>query len=179
MDLRAQTAHAPDGSELCSAEWGDPDGVPVFSMHGTPGRRLLDARRIQLGFEPLVTELGVRLVTYDGPGCGRSDRQRGRTVAATANDVAAIADQLELERFAVGGGSSGSAQALAVAALLPERVVRLACVAPMAPYDELGSAEWSRDQLKGVRDSVEACLQGEDRAAEVTGEANSEMLKAG
>ena len=26
----------PDGRTLAVAEWGDPDGLPVIAMHGTP-----------------------------------------------------------------------------------------------------------------------------------------------
>lgn len=106
-----------------------------------------------------------------------SERKAGRTVADTAGDVAVIADALELERFAVVGGSSGSAHALAVAAALPRRVVRVACVAPMAPYDQLGAEDWSKDQLDGVREYVAACLQGEGKAAEAISADDAEMRK--
>jgi hypothetical protein len=30
----------PDGRTLAVAEWGDPDGLPVIAMHGTPGGRI-------------------------------------------------------------------------------------------------------------------------------------------
>jgi pimeloyl-ACP methyl ester carboxylesterase len=30
----------PDGKRLCWAEYGDPDGRPVFLFHGNPGSRL-------------------------------------------------------------------------------------------------------------------------------------------
>ena len=30
---------ARDGRTLTFAEWGDPSGFPVFSLHGTPGSR--------------------------------------------------------------------------------------------------------------------------------------------
>jgi pimeloyl-ACP methyl ester carboxylesterase len=132
MDTHAQIVATPDGGQVCfGGEWGVADGVPVFSMHGTPGCRLLGAKRIELGFETLLAELGIRLITYDRPGYGRSDRQPGRSVAPTTDHVSAIADKLRIDRFAVVGDSSGSAHALAVAALLAGRVVRVACTAPM------------------------------------------------
>src|SRR5436309_228268 len=34
-----QTVAAAAGRTLAIAEWGDPDGFPVFSLHGTPGSR--------------------------------------------------------------------------------------------------------------------------------------------
>lgn len=175
MDAHTQIVPTQDGSQLCFAEWAAPAGIPVMSMHGTPGCRLLDARRLEQRFEELLAALGIRLISYDRPGYGGSDRRRGRTVADTAGDVAAIADALRLEHFAVVGGSSGSAHALAAAALLPARVRRVACVAPMAPYDQLGSEEWSKGQLDGVRQYVAACLQGEERAAEQIAGEDAEM----
>jgi hypothetical protein len=35
-----------------------------LSLHLTPGCRLLDARQIEFGFKDLMSELGVRLITY-------------------------------------------------------------------------------------------------------------------
>jgi pimeloyl-ACP methyl ester carboxylesterase len=78
------------------------------------------------------------VVTYDRPGYGRSSRHHGRTVADCAADVAAIADALGVERFAVRGGSGGGPHALAVAALLGDRVTRVACDVPIAPFDADG-----------------------------------------
>ena len=37
LEHRVQT---PDGRTLAVAEWGDPRGVPLISMHGTPGGRI-------------------------------------------------------------------------------------------------------------------------------------------
>lgn len=166
-----QTVGAADGRILCFAEWGDFTGVPVLSMHGTPGCRLLGSRKVECGLEDLLRSLGIRLVTYDRPGYGRSGRQHGRVVADTAADVAMIADALGIDEFSVQGGSSGAAHALAIAALLGSRVRRVVCEAPMAPYEALGAEEWSRDQAAGVRSYVAACLEGEERlTAEVAAE---------
>jgi pimeloyl-ACP methyl ester carboxylesterase len=56
-------------------------------------------------------------------------------VVDCVSDVATIADALDIQRFAVCGGSGGGPHALAVAARLPERVSRVACVVGGAPYD--------------------------------------------
>jgi len=80
--------------------------------------------------------LGVRLITYDRPGYGRSRPRPGRSVADAADDVGMIADRLELDRFAVIGRSGGGPHALACAALLPEdRVVGAASLGGLAPFD--------------------------------------------
>lgn len=117
------------GRALTFAEWGEPSGFPIFSLHGTPGSRLerhYDERK--------YVEAGARVITYDRPGYGCSDRNPGRAVVDCVADVAAIADMLSVERFAVTGASGGGPHALAVAARLPERVSRAACVVSIAPF---------------------------------------------
>jgi pimeloyl-ACP methyl ester carboxylesterase len=123
-------AEAPDGRTLTFAEWGDPDGFPVFSLHGTPNSRF--ARHYDEG---KYAEAGARVITYDRPGYGGSEQNAGRRVVDCVGDVAAIADALGIERFAVTGASGGGPHALAVAARLPERVSRAASVVGIAPYD--------------------------------------------
>jgi hypothetical protein len=93
IEHRIQTL---DGRTLAVAEWGDPKGVPVFELHGTPGGRIdwpldltLDSRH------------GIRRLTLDRPGYGESTRLASRTVADIVPDVVAIADALGIERFAI------------------------------------------------------------------------------
>ena len=122
-----------DGRGLAFAEWGDPDGFPVLCLHGTPGSRL--SRHHDDG---VYAATGARVVTYDRPGYGGSDRHRGRDVVDCVEDVAALAEALGIERFAVIGYSGGGPHALAVAARLPGRVTRAACDVGVAPYDAEG-----------------------------------------
>jgi len=122
-----------DGRELAVETAGDPQGRPVFLMHGTPGSRI--------GPRPRTTalyRLGVRLITYDRPGYGRSGRLPGRRVADAARDVEAIADHLGIKRFAVVGRSGGGPHALACAYALPERVTRCASLVSLAPFGAEG-----------------------------------------
>ena len=77
---------------------GDDDRLPIFWHHGTPN--------IGEPPEPLFGEaarLGLRWVSYDRPGYGGSTVNGGRNVASAASDVAAIADALRIDRFAVMG----------------------------------------------------------------------------
>jgi len=118
---------------VCYATWGDPAGFPVFQLHGTPGcrfNRFPDNERL--------AGTGARLITYDRPGYGRSDRHRGRRVVDCVGDVTAIADELGIERFAVTGGSGGGPHCLAVAARMPDRVVQARCIVGVAPYPSEG-----------------------------------------
>lgn len=133
------TTTARDGRTLAYAVWGDPTGFPVLSLHGTPGCRL-----DRWPNEDVYRALGVCFVTHDRAGYGRSDRHRGRSIADEAADVAAIADALGIDRFAVSGGSGGGPHALACAALLPDRVTRVTCRVGIAPYgsDGLDRDHW-------------------------------------
>jgi pimeloyl-ACP methyl ester carboxylesterase len=84
-------------------------------------------------------DAGLRLLSYDRPGYGGSTPQPGRTMADTATDVAAIADALGVDRFALWGTSGGGPQALASAALLTDdRLVAAAVLASYAPYEASG-----------------------------------------
>jgi pimeloyl-ACP methyl ester carboxylesterase len=130
-DNRTRFVNAEDGRKLAVEQYGDPEGTPVFMLHGTPGCRL-SGRHPD---ESRVVDAGLRLITYDRPGYGQSDRHKGRRVIDCVADVAAIADELGVERFAVTGGSGGGPHALAVAARLPERVTRVGCDVGVAPYD--------------------------------------------
>ena len=122
-----------DGRRLAVEISGDLNGFPVFLLHGTPGSRLGPAPRPMLLYHQQV-----RLVTYDRPGYGPSDRLPGRRVAHVSEDIAAIADALGIERFAVVGRSGGGPHALACAALLPDRVTRVAVLVSLAPRDADG-----------------------------------------
>ena len=83
---------------------------------------------------PAATQRGIRWVSYDRPGYGGSTPRPGRDVASAASDVSRVADALGLRQFAVMGHSGGAPHALACAALLPERVTGVVCVAGLAPF---------------------------------------------
>lgn len=128
MDQIDGLAPLPDGGVVAYLDGGDPSGFPVIGLHGTPGCRLS-----RWPDDAVHAAAGVRYVTLDRPGYGRSSRQRGRTVAAATTAVLAVAEHLRLERFAVTGTSGGGPHALACAALLPDLVVRVECRSGFAP----------------------------------------------
>jgi pimeloyl-ACP methyl ester carboxylesterase len=118
-----------DGRVLQVREAGDPGGAPVLVHHTTPGSGLLaeawaeDARA-----------RGIRLVGFDRPGYGGSDRRPDRSVGDLAADAAAVMDALGAGAFRTWGVSGGGPHALACAALLPERVTSAAVVGSVAPF---------------------------------------------
>jgi len=150
-----QSIRVPDGRNVAYAEWGDAGGAPVISLHGTPGCRLNRPRE-----DEKLRAAGVRLITYDRPGYGASDRNAGRRVVDCVGDVAAIADALGIERFAVVGGSGGGPHALAVGAGLAERVTRVKCLVSIAPYRVEG-LDWFGGMDPGNVTEFGWALQGE------------------
>src|SRR6266576_6157135 len=166
-----QTVAATDGRSLTIAEWGDPRGFPVFLLHGTPGSRFAGQDD-----ESAYANVGARVITYDRPGCGGSNRFRGRRVVDSVADVSAIADSLRIERFAVSGGSWGGPHSLAVAARLPERVTRAACIAGVAPFDMPGF-DWFAGMDAVNIDELGWALEGEDVLAREIERTAAGMLK--
>lgn len=118
----------PDGRRLGYAEYGDPHGLPVLGLHGTPGSR----RMFQVAHAS-ARRLGIRLLAPERPGFGISCYQRGRDLASYARDIADFADALGLTRFAVAGVSGGGPYATACAAFLGDRVTALGLVSPVGP----------------------------------------------
>jgi pimeloyl-ACP methyl ester carboxylesterase len=148
------------GRQLAVSDFGAIDGKPVFYLHGTPGSRLGPRPRALL-----LHQLGVRLIMFDRPGYGESDRQPGRTVANGAADVATIADALEFERFAVVGRSGGGPHALACAALLPSRVTRAAALVALAP-SEADGLDWFAGMTRSNVTEFSVAHHGRDAVTE-------------
>lgn len=130
---RAEPLHevkTEDGRILAASVAGPANGRPVFLLHGTPGSRTGPRPRASV-----LHRRGIRLISYDRPGYGRSTRSPDRRVGDAAADVLAIADDLGLGDFSVVGRSGGGPHALACAALLPDRVHRAATMVGLAPND--------------------------------------------
>jgi pimeloyl-ACP methyl ester carboxylesterase len=128
-----------DGRELAWLEAGRARGTPVLAFHGTPGSRLQVASD-----DKTIAAAGVRLVALDRPGYGHSSYHAGRTLADWASDVAALADHLKLERFAVMGISGGGPHAAACARFLPERISAAGLVSGVGPTAEPG-LDWGTE----------------------------------
>ncbi|WP_328428098.1 alpha/beta fold hydrolase [Streptomyces sp. NBC_00443] len=148
-----------DGKRLLFFETsGDPKGHPVFLLHGTPGSRVGPRPRTSV-----LYKLGIRLISYDRPGYGESQRLKGRTVRHAAADVQAIADHLNLGPFSVLGRSGGGPHALACATLLQGRVASAAALVSIAPPDADG-LDWyegmAQSNIDAYRTASEALSDG-------------------
>ncbi len=117
-----------DGRQLGYAEYGDPQGLPLLALHGTPGSRFMFA----LGHEP-ARDKGLRIIAPDRAGYALTGFRKSDSLLDTTADLRELADALGLDRFAVAGISGGGPHAVAAAAAMPERVQLLALVSPCGP----------------------------------------------
>ena len=122
-----------DGRSLSYAQYGDPRGFPIVSAHGGLSCRLdVEAAASVAG------QAGVRLISPDRPGVGRSDPQPGRTILDWARDVGELLDLLAIDRFAAMGWSLGGQYAAALGYAFSLRVTRIAIIAGALPLTEPG-----------------------------------------
>jgi pimeloyl-ACP methyl ester carboxylesterase len=147
-DSMERDVQTQDGRTLAVRDSGDPAGRPVLVHMGTPNSRHLYDPNVQD-----AAERGLRLISYDRPGYGRSSPQPGRTVADCAGDVRAICAELGIDRLATWGISGGGPHVLACAALLPDLVTAAASLASLAPYDAEGLDYFSGMGQENVDDT--------------------------
>jgi pimeloyl-ACP methyl ester carboxylesterase len=163
------TIHLRDGRVLAYAEWGDSRGAPIFLFHGSPGSRLFRPS------ETATLSTGVRLVTSDRPGYGRSDLHPQRTMLDWTDDVAELADALAIDRFAVVGTSSGGPYALACAVKLPGRVRQVGLVSSTVPLDEVPLAREALDEKE--RELVDLARKNPAQGVKAVADAAGWLLK--
>jgi pimeloyl-ACP methyl ester carboxylesterase len=150
----------PDGLQLEVLTMGPDDGYPFLFHSGTPSAAVEYA-----GFEPLLEQFSLRLVTYSRPGYGtstpRPDRAEPWTVADDVRDSVAVLDEVGAGEFVTLGWSGGGPRALACAALLPERCRAAVSFAGLAPHGAPG-LDWAAGMgPENVRD-FEAARNGRD-----------------
>lgn len=167
--VRDRRIERPDGRTLAFAEWGDPSGTPMLRVPGTPGCRYnMRADRSNWA------ERNLWAITTERPGFGASTHLPGRGFTEPADDLAAVLDELGIDRCHVIGGSGSAPHQLAFAARHPDRVRAMTIVVGAAPMtdDEAeqmvgvntesfrlvrsGDMEGYRKLLDGLRDAVMA-----------------------
>jgi len=124
-----RTIRLPDGRVLAVDDVGDPAGVPVVYLHGTPDSRL--ARHPDDG---IAAAAGVRLLAVDRPGAGESDPATG-DLASLGDDLGHLCDRLGVDRVVLLGWSAGGLFALAAATVLGPRVAAAGLVGTVPPVE--------------------------------------------
>ena len=116
-----------DGHRLWYAQYGNPQGLPLFWLHGGPGSGA------SLRHAALVDLARYRLVLADQRGCGRS-RPAGALennhTALLVDDIERLRRHLGIDRMLLGGGSWGATLALAHAAQYGDALRGLVLRAP-------------------------------------------------
>ena len=133
IDKTNQTIKLKDGRTLGYAEYGAPEGKPVFYFHGFPSSRL-DWHLFDTA-NTTAARLGAHIIEIERPGMGLSDFKRGRKILDWPDDVTELADALAIDRFAVLGISGGGPYAIVCAFKIPERLTATAIVCGMGPSE--------------------------------------------
>ena len=123
-----------DGRRMAYCEWGDLKGRPVIWLHGSPASRLFCPD------EEATEAAGVRFITMDRPGYGRSDPRPGRTILSWVDDYVELSGQLGLPPCPVVGWSSGGPYALALGSRAPDRVTTIGLAASVGPIEHVPGA---------------------------------------
>jgi pimeloyl-ACP methyl ester carboxylesterase len=157
---RARFVSGPVG-RLHVVDAGQGTALPVVLVHGFGGSTAV--------WDPQIDHLKTarRVVALDLRGHGQSDvapRQSDYEVPAMAGDIAAVADALGLQRFALVGHSLGASVATAYAAAHPQRVAGLVMVGPPGRADGPQAVQWIdalRNDYAGVtRKQWDVVLKG-------------------
>lgn len=111
-----------DGHKVYFEQCGNPDGIPVVVLHGGPGGGCSPAMRRY--FNPEY----YRIILFDQRGCGRSRPHasvKDNTTWHLVQDIETIRTELDIDTWAVFGGSWGATLALVYAQAHPSSVSHL------------------------------------------------------
>lgn len=152
---RTHEVGVEDGVTLYVRDWGPAAGVPIIHHHAMPGCSLSVP-----GGWAAADEAGVRVISFDRPGYGRSGARSGRRVADAAHWTRQIADSLGIDEFCIFGTGAGAAHAAAAAAGLGERVRKMALATALGP-DELPGFDPAAAMIAETRHEIACARAGE------------------
>ena len=113
-----------DWRQMSYVECGASAGVPLFFFHDAPGSRMQ-----RHPDRSIAQRLGMRVIHLERPGYGMTSAKSKNSLRDWVADVADFADHAEIENFSIAATGAGAPYALACAALLPQRVRRVALAA--------------------------------------------------
>ncbi len=121
---------ADDGAEIFYKDWGGGDGSPVILSHGWPlNADAWDAAARFLG------EHGHRAIAHDRRGHGRSTRRGTQRDGHLRDDLACLAEHLDLRGVTLVGHSTGGGEIVRYLGRHgSERVAKLVLVSAVPPY---------------------------------------------
>lgn len=137
------------GTVVSFAEYGEPEGRPVFFFHGWPCSR----RQARLLHGPALKR-GLRIIALDRPGIGQSTFVPDRKLLDWPPLLEQIAERLLIDRFSVLGLSGGGPYALAAAFALPDRLAAAGVICgapPLAIFDDRSDLHPAYHFLRFIR----------------------------
>ena len=112
--------YTKDGYQIYFEECGNPNGLPVFILHGGPGAGCNPNMRKY--FDPKF----YRIILFDQRGCGRSQPHasvENNTTWHLIDDIENIRKKLNLNKILIFGGSWGSTLGLIYSINFPQNVI--------------------------------------------------------
>jgi len=116
---KTQQLAVSDSHSLYLEESGSPEGIPILFVHGGPGAGCSPQDRCF--FDPEK----YRIILFDQRGAGRSKPHahlEDNTTAHLVDDIEAIRKHLQIDQWALFGGSWGSTLSILYAQAHPQRV---------------------------------------------------------
>jgi pimeloyl-ACP methyl ester carboxylesterase len=132
MKGERQTFRRKNGAVVAFAEYGDPQGTPVFFCHGWPSSRTMAELT-----DEAAGELGLRIISPDRPGIRDSNFHPDRTLLDWPPLLRELASHLQIDKFKILAISGGAPYAYAAAWMMPEQVEAIAVVSGAPPIAEL------------------------------------------
>jgi len=123
----------PDGRRLGYDEYGSSDGKSLLYFHGSPSSRVESSLYIS---EELLLSLNVRLIAIDRPGMGLSDFQSNRRILDWSQNIIALVNHLDIERFSILAYSLGGPYGLACGFAIPQRLHKVGIVSGAALFTD-------------------------------------------
>ncbi|KZK99850.1 MULTISPECIES: alpha/beta hydrolase [unclassified Pseudovibrio] len=166
MKLQEGTIILPGDRALAWSEWGDAEGLPVIVCQGAGM-----ASAIPFG-EQTAKDLGLRVLSVDRPGLGKSGADPEKNFESWAEDIKELLDFVKADQAFAIGFSQGAPFALALAAS-----GLVDGVAIVSGQDELASPGMFAklpDELKGMVSL--ACDDPDRLEADIAGMATAEWL---
>jgi non-heme chloroperoxidase len=155
--MREQSRDLSTGVSLPFVENGNPDGVPVLMLHG-----ITDSWH---SFELVLPHLPnwIRAIAVTQRGHGNASRpDSGYTTRHYAVDVAALADELGIERAIVVGHSMGSTNAMRFAIDFPDRTLGVVLMAPFASFSDKDEIhQFIRQEIDPLQDPIDRSVARE------------------
>lgn len=134
----------PQGKRIYFQEWGSYDKPVIILFHGFPG--CADHGKL-MTTTPYLEDF--RLISFDRPGYGSSDFQKGMTPLKLAEQIKNFIDYLHIEDISILSVSGGAPFAMATAYVLQDRVQKLTSVAGVAPLTLTNFRYMNSMQRKG------------------------------